>query len=142
MNTPKFNTMLATVTAVTFFFSSSLNAQPMTASSPDRAEAAEIFEARLEDVVLRLDLNDEQRARSEPVIRDSFQRRQALIEEACADGSLSLRDKRNLRDSMRVEGDSMIRELDGMLTPTQLAELRAIQEEHRAQVRAQMEQSR
>jgi hypothetical protein len=132
MNTKKITTLLAVAVAATIVSIGGASAQ--TGPSPDRAELTQ----RLESAAQRLNLSDEQRTRAEPIMRASFERRQALVEDARSDGSINMREARSLRTAIQSESERMMRELDGVLTPAQLAELAAIQEEMRTQARAEL----
>ncbi|MBI1198557.1 MAG: hypothetical protein GC203_11900 [Phenylobacterium sp.] len=123
---------MAVAAAATLVSIGGASAQP--ASPPDRAEVTQ----RLEGAVERLHLTAEQRTRAEPIMRASFQRRQALVEKARADGSISMREARSLRSALQGETERMMRDLDGVLTPTQLAELNTMEDEMRAQARARL----
>jgi hypothetical protein len=132
MNARKITTLLAVAAAATIVSIGAASAQ--AGSSPDRAELTQ----RLEDAAQRLGLSDEQRMRAEPIMRASFERRQALVEDARADGSIGMREARSLRGAIQSETERMMRDLDGVLTPAQLAELHTIQEEMRTQARAEL----
>ena len=77
----------------------------------------------------RLELTPAQRARAEPCMRESYQRRAALAQDAMRGGSLTALDRIALHRGIETERRRMMTQLDGLLTRGQLNALRRMEEE-------------
>lgn len=106
---------------------------------PDRA--AELA-ARLEETAARLQLTDDQREQARPILEDSLMQAAALLQGVRADGRPSFAELRALRGDLQALDDATHAQLSTILTPQQLDELSAIQEERRAELRERLRQQR
>jgi hypothetical protein len=107
---------------------------------PERAAQAA---ARLEEIRGRLNLSEEQRAAAEPILRASFERRAALVQEARAGGDRpGLRELRRLRGELDAISEETDAQLAPILTRAQAAEWSAIQAELREEARERFRERR
>ena len=96
---------------------------------PGRAHAEAQVSRRVSDIAARLELTRAQRELAEPIMRESFQRRAAMMLEAQRDGSISFFENLSLRSRSQSESQRMLAQLDDFLTPQQMNALREIEEE-------------
>ena len=115
---------------------------PATAvSQQDQVELAD-FQKQMQETAARLDLSEAQRAELEPILRASFQETERLLEQHGIDHrSGNPPDRRQLlalsRD-LRPLREQTDREVEAILSKEQMSEYHDIQEERRAQMRAQL----
>ena len=106
---------------------------------PDREAAAEHMRQNFEEMAARLNLSDQQLPQVQAIMQDSAARRAAVMEEfGVGDGErpeIGLRQMRKLRGEMAPIREETAAQLAEVLTPEQMAEFEAIQEEQRAAMR-------
>lgn len=114
---------------------------PAPEASP--AAAADPRAAHLREVATRLALTDQQRTEVEPIVRAGFERRIAILKRygvVDANGQRTgqtprLRQARKLRGELEDVQKDVVKQLEPILSKTQLEEFRAIQQEARDAVR-------
>ena len=123
------------------FVAAALSAMPASAQSEsvDREAAAEQIQQRVEETAARLNLTDEQKPEVEAIIRDSAEKRQAVLESfGFKDGNrpkMNPRKMRSMRGQMNEIADETTEKLSAVLTDAQMAEYEQIKEEQRAAMR-------
>lgn len=127
---------------ITAFFAVGAIIAPASAQNINAAYSQEQAAERIEAAKNRLNLTDEQAPRVEAILRESAEKRRAVLEKygVGGDNRLSFREKRSLRgelESIRQETKSA---LGGVLTDDQLAEFGKIQEEQRQALRAKLQE--
>ncbi|WP_129782341.1 hypothetical protein [Peristeroidobacter soli] len=120
-------------------------AGPVAAQARERQlteEQRAQIEARLAEVRKRLDLSAEQEAKLEPILRDSFAKRLALLDSygLSRDGAErpSLRQMQALGGEMADIREATEKQVATVLDQRQMAEFRKIQDEMREQIRARI----
>lgn len=112
--------------------------RPGAGSGVDPERAAQAA-ARLEEIRARLDLSEEQRAAADPILRASFERRAALVQQARAGGERpGFRELRRLRGELDAIAEETDAELAPILTSEQASEWSAIQAELRDEARERL----
>jgi hypothetical protein len=121
------------------------NAWTETAKRQLTEEQRAQIEQRLAEIRTRLELSPEQEATLKPILRDSFEKRMALLK----DSGLTENGQRPDRQQMRALRDEMARlrkdteaQVDTVLDERQMAEFRKIQDEMRDQLRERARERR
>lgn len=109
----------------------------------DRAAAAEQIEQRLQDVAERLNLTDEQKPQVETILRDSGEKRQAVLERyGFKNGQrpkLRPLELRSMRGELNEISEGTTKKLSAVLTDAQMAEYEKIKEEQQAEMRERIQ---
>ena len=115
-------------------------ASAVDADAPSSEQIAERFEAAKQ----RLKLTEEQAPQVEAVLRDSAEKRRAVLEkyDVGGDKKLSFRELRALRSELEPISEQTRASLSSILTPEQLSEFEAMQQEQRAEMRAKLQARR
>lgn len=108
------------------------------------AAAADQVSQRVADLVARLELTEDQKQEVEAILRDSMEKRFAILEsygfESDARPKLRPRQKRGLRNDMKDVADATTADLADVLTEEQMAEFAVIQEEQREALRERLQE--
>ena len=125
---------------------------PATAPGQDagRAERLEVFQQRLEEARIRLDLTDEQVEQVRPILRTEFEALLDVLQEYGIDlqdrsggaGRLGFLRLRRLQRDVNALREQTLEDLDEVLTDGQLETYKAIQEENRQAMRERLRQRR
>ena len=115
---------------------------PTTAvSQQDQVELAD-FQKQMQETAARLDLSEAQRAELEPILRARFQETERLLEQHGFDhrsgNPPGRRQLLALSRDLRPLREQTDREVEAILSKEQMSEYHDIQEEQRAQMRAQL----
>lgn len=129
--------------------SSAACATPPQSSAPPRQlteEQRDQIIQRLEDTRQRLNLTEEQRVTLEPILRESFEKRAAILNKygvSRDSGSRqSLRQLRAMRGELDTVRNQTEKEVAKILDNRQMAEFLKIQEENRAAMRERIRDRR
>jgi hypothetical protein len=121
---------------------------PGTATAAPTEERSAMVEERLVEVRTRLGLTDEQITLIEPIVADSLAQQRGVLErygidpETLGGGGQNFRTMRRMKSELDTVRADTMDQLQGILTPSQLEEFSAIQEERKAEMRARMRASR
>ncbi|MBI1239958.1 MAG: hypothetical protein GC199_11525 [Alphaproteobacteria bacterium] len=122
---------------IVFVFLGGLSASFAAQPDPDAMRAR--IEQQWQDMVQRLQLSDEQIAAAKPIVEEHTQARMTILSDFRAGLAPGQKPSRGtlmtLRDQMQASRAAMRADLAPILTPEQLAELDAIQDERRAAMR-------
>ena len=101
------------------------------------------IEKRMAETQERLNLTDTQKEQIQPILRDSLEKRMAVLKSyGFSEGTrptLNFREKIALGKEMRAIRDDITRQVAGILDETQMAEFEKIQEERREQMRERLQ---
>ncbi len=127
------------------FMGIALSAAPVSAqpSDADREAAAEQIQKRIEETSARLKLTDEQKPQVEAILRESAEKRQAILQDfGFEEGkrpNLRPRQKRDLRGQLNAVSEETTEKLSAILTDAQIAEYEVIKEEQSAAMRERIQ---
>lgn len=115
-----------------------------SANNIDAAAAQDQIAERIEVSKQRLNLTEEQAPEVEAILRDSTEKRRAVLEkyDVGGDRKLSFRQLRALKSDLEPISVQTRNSLASVLTPEQLAEFDIIQQEQRDEMRARMQARR
>ena len=117
---------------------------PASAQNIDAEAAQEEIAERIETAKERLNLTDEQIPQVEEILRESAEKRRAVLEKYDLGGGkkLGFREMRKLKSELEPIRKETTASLSAVLTPEQLAEYEKMQEEQRAEFRAKLQERR
>ncbi len=127
------------------FVTAAVAATPAVANAGqiDREAAAEQVEQRLEQTAKRLNLTDEQKPQVEAILRDSGEKRQAVLERyGFKNGQrpkLRPMELRSMRGELNEISEGTTKKLSAVLTDAQMAEYEKIKEEQQAEMRERIQ---
>jgi len=104
-------------------------------------EAQAQLEARVEETAARLDLTPEQKAELAPILMDSMEKRDAILEEAGIQSGTRPKPQQlmAMRSELQALQKDTIEQVSAVLTEEQMEEFMLIQQERADEMRAQMQ---
>lgn len=129
-----------TITGVLLVALAAIPAVAQDQPAPEGGDRREQLQQRLVDMAERLKLTPEQKERVEPLVKQELERRRDIM--AKYQGQRDLRSRRAMMQDMRSGQEDLDKQLSGILTDDQMAELRKMREENRERMRENIRQRR